>query len=125
MGLSWEDWRCLGYRVEADGKVVVVSGDAVDCDGLERLAKGADVLVHCCYLAEEEITDHDSELIAKYILASPSQVGRIAERAGARKLVLTHIKEKPKEMLRRVMEDIQRYYGGRVVVGNDLMAIDV
>ena len=103
MGLSWEDWRCLGYRIEADGKVVVVSGDAVDCVGIDRLAKGADILVHCCYLAEEEITDHDSKLIAKYILASPSQVGRIAERAGARKLVLTHIKKKPKEMLRRVM----------------------
>lgn len=125
MGISQDEWPCLGYRVEAGGKIVAVSGDAVDCDGLDRLARGADVLVQCCYLAEEEITDHGSELISKYILASPSQVGKIAERAGARKLVLTHIKKKPMEMLRRVVEDIQRDYRGEIIVGEDLLEIKV
>ena len=31
--------------LEAEGKVVAISGDAVACDGLTRLARGADLLV--------------------------------------------------------------------------------
>src|SRR6516165_2695857 len=41
-------WICYGYRFEAQGKVVAISGDTVDCDGLAQLAQNADVLVHCC-----------------------------------------------------------------------------
>jgi ribonuclease Z len=37
-------WVCLGYRVEAEGKAVAFSGDCVRCDGLERLARGVDLL---------------------------------------------------------------------------------
>jgi hypothetical protein len=40
-------WMCYGYRFEAEGKVVAISGDTVDCEGLAQLAHGADLLVHC------------------------------------------------------------------------------
>ena len=36
-------WVCLGYRVEAEKKVIAMSGDSVACEGLERLAQDADV----------------------------------------------------------------------------------
>ena len=47
-------WLCYGYRFEAEGKVVAISGDTVDCAGLARLAQNADVLVHCCYMASAD-----------------------------------------------------------------------
>ncbi|MCP4408672.1 MAG: MBL fold metallo-hydrolase [Gammaproteobacteria bacterium] len=90
LGIARDEWSCLGYRVEVEGKVITISGDTVDCAGLDRLAQGADVLIQCCYLAKAEMTNPDSELIAKHILACSPQVGKIAARAGVKKLVLTH-----------------------------------
>jgi ribonuclease Z len=52
-------WVCLGYRVEAAGKAIAISGDSVACEGLDRLAQDADVLLQCCYLARAEITTPD------------------------------------------------------------------
>ena len=39
------EWRCLGYRIEAEGKVITISGDTVLCDGIIGLAKNADLLI--------------------------------------------------------------------------------
>jgi ribonuclease Z len=36
----------VGYRVDDGGRSVVIAGDTVPCEGLDRLADGADVLVH-------------------------------------------------------------------------------
>ena len=36
----------VGYRVDDGGRSVVIAGDTVPCDGLDRLSSGADVLVH-------------------------------------------------------------------------------
>ncbi len=125
LGMTQEEWPCLGYRVEAGGRVVAVSGDAVDCPGLRRLARDASVLVQCCYLAGAEITDHDLELISEHVLAPSTMAGRIAAGAGVKKLVLTHIREKPDEMLRSMVEDVRRDFDGVLVIGEDLMEIQI
>ena len=125
LGLSRERWPCLGYRVEAEGKVIAISGDTVACDGLDSLARGADVLVQCCYLAEDEITHPEFERLAKYVIASSKQAGQIAARNHVKKLVLTHIRPKSEAMLHSMMEDVRREYDGEVYLGKDLMTIDV
>ena len=38
----------VGYRVEHDGKAVVLAGDTVPCAGLDELCRDADVYVHNC-----------------------------------------------------------------------------
>jgi len=125
LGMTQEEWPSLGYRVEAEGKVVTISGDSVECPGLQRLAMDADLLIQCCYLASEEIIDGDLKLIADHVLASSSMAGKIAARSGVGKMVLHHIKEKPAEMLRSMAEDIRRDYDGSVVIGEDLMEFEV
>lgn len=70
-----------GYRLEAEGKVVVISGDAAECPELVALAQGADLLVLECSFPDE---------LAKPDHLTPSQAARIAAQAGARHLVLTH-----------------------------------
>ena len=35
----------VGYRIEADGKAVVIAGDTIPCEGLDRLCAGADLYV--------------------------------------------------------------------------------
>ena len=65
------------------------------------------------------------KLISKHILASSSQVGKIATRAGAKKLVLTHFREKSEALMRSLAEDVRRDYKGELYLGEDLMVIDV
>ena len=84
-GLGFPDaflrrWTCYGYRFEAQGKVVAISGDTVDCAGLRRIAQGADVLVQCCYMASAEIKNEHFRRVAQYTLAAGDSVGKIAAR---------------------------------------------
>ncbi len=125
LGLSPEEWPCLGYRLEAEGKIIAISGDTVACEGLDRLARGADVLIQCCYLSQAEIATPASEWSARNVIASSGQVGKIAARNRVKKLVLTHIRPKSDAMLRTMVEDVRKDYDGDVVVGQDLMVIDV
>ena len=119
-------WNCYGYRLEAQGKVVVISGDTVPCDGIDRLAKDADVLVHCCYMASAEMDTEHFRRTARYTLASGDSVGKIAARANAKTLVLTHHKpRKDAHMLERLADEVARDFTGRIVVGSDLTEIDV
>ena len=125
LGLSRENWPCLGYRIEAQCKAIAISGDCVDCDGLDRIAHAADCLIQCCYLAEAEITGPAFEHLARYVIASSKQVGKIAARNQVKKLVLTHVRPKSEALMRSLKEDIRSTYHGDLVVGEDLMVIEV
>jgi ribonuclease BN (tRNA processing enzyme) len=119
-------WTCLGYRFEAEGKTVAISGDTIPCAGLDRLAAGADVLVQCCYLASEEINNEHFRRLAQHTMACAADVGRIATRAGVKTLVLTHHKTRTDQtMLDRIAEEVSRDFSGRLVMGEDLTEIDV
>ena len=118
-------WVCLGYRVEAEGKVVAFSGDCVGCDGLQHLARGADVLVQCCYMARAELTTPYFVRLARETIACADSVGRIAREARVKKLVLTHFRRMSEAMTRSILADVARDYDGPVVLGADLMEIVV
>jgi ribonuclease BN (tRNA processing enzyme) len=125
LGLSQEEWPCLGYRLEAQGKAIAISGDAVACEGLNRLAQASDVLVQCCYRAESEITTPQLAIQAKYVIASSGQVGKIASQNRVKKLVLTHIRPKSETLLGLMLDEVRTDYSGEVILGEDLMTIDV
>jgi ribonuclease Z len=69
---------CYGNRFEAEGKVVGISGDTVDCEGLAQLTHGADLLVHCCDMASAEIENEHLRHVARHTLAAGDTVGKIA-----------------------------------------------
>ena len=115
-----EQWGCLGYRMEAESKVIAISGDSIAYDGLDRLARDADVLVLCCYLAKAEITNPYMEHMAKDTIACSDTVGKIAKQAGVKKLVLTHFGPKPPAMIEEIASDVSRDYDGQVILGTDL-----
>ncbi len=125
LGLSHKDWPCFGYRLEAEGKALAISGDTVACNGLDRLAQGADVLVQCCYLAEDEVVTPAFERLARYVIASSGQVGKIAARNNVKKLVLTHFRPKPEALMCTLAQDVRQDYRGELVLGEDLMVMDV
>jgi ribonuclease Z len=81
----------VGYRVDHGGHAVVLAGDTVPCEGLDRLCDGADVYVQTVIRADlvraipaprlQDILDYHS---------SCEDAGRTAAKAGVRTLVLTH-----------------------------------
>lgn len=125
LGISQENWKCLGYRIEAEGKTATISGDTVDCQGLTALAKDTDALVLCCYLSTKELEDIEGSLIAKHILTCSPQVGEIAKKANAKKLILTHIREKSDALLEESVREIRTCFNGEVILGHDLLVVDV
>jgi ribonuclease Z len=125
LGISQADWKCLAYRIEANGKSVTISGDAVDCQGLDSLAKNTDALVMCCYLSKKEMMDKEGDLTGNHILACTPQAGQIASKAKAKKLILTHIREKNSELMKDLVDEISADYEGEIVTGEDLMEIRV
>jgi ribonuclease BN (tRNA processing enzyme) len=69
----------LAYRVEADGRSLVYSGDTDISDSLVDLAKAADLLVLEC-ANPFKVPGH----------LTPAEAGSLAARAGVARLVLTH-----------------------------------
>ena len=118
-------WVCLGYRVEAEGKVVAFSGDAVACGGLDRLALDADVLVQCCYMARTELTTPYFARLARETIACADSVGRIARKARVKKLVLTHFRRSPDAVIQSIASDVAHDYDGPVVLGSDLLEVTI
>jgi ribonuclease Z len=125
LGLTQEEWPSLGYRFEVDGRRVVISGDTVRCDALIALAADADVLIHCCYLAEAMITSPARRLLADTVIATSGQVGKIATEARVKQLVLTHFSPMASEQLAALEADVRRDYAGTVVLGEDLLTVEV
>lgn len=125
LGIAQSGWQCLAYRIEALDKSICISGDSVECSGLERLAHNADALVMCCYLSREEIQNREAALINDHILACAPQVGKIATKAKVGKLILTHIREKSDAEVDAMVADIKADYDGEIIAGKDLMRIQV
>jgi len=125
LDLPLEKWATVGYRVSAAGKHVAISGDAVAGKSLAVLAAGADVLVMCAYLAATEIVSPTDRFLVDHVLAGAPQAAAIAVEAGARRLVLTHIREKSEADLARMLEEVRTAFPGEVIVGHDLLVIEV
>jgi ribonuclease Z len=125
LDLTIDQWSTLGYRVEAEGRSVAISGDAVSDEGLLGLALGADVLVTCAYLSEDEITTDADRFLTEQILAGAPQAAEIAAAAGVQRLVLTHIREKSAEAVAAMRDQVAATFEGEVIIGEDLLAIEV
>lgn len=78
-----------GYRIERDGKVLVICtdlehGDQIDAS-VVAFAQGADLLVHEAQYTTEELATHQGWGHSSY-----EQAIQVAEQAGVKQLVMTH-----------------------------------
>jgi ribonuclease BN (tRNA processing enzyme) len=113
-------WRCLAFRVEADGKVFSFSGDAVLSDALIRIASDADLHLQCCYMASSEMKSGHFQGVGKYTLACSDTAGKIAMQARVKRLVLTHFRQTTPALIEEMRADIARDYSGPVEFSSDL-----
>lgn len=125
LDLPIEQWSTLGYRVDAEGKSIAISGDAVAGASLGELAANTSALVMCAYLSEDEITTDADRFLTEQILSGAPQAAVIAADAGAERLILTHIREKSDQAGETMRDQVATVFDGEVIVGEDLMTIDV
>ena len=120
---NWE-WS-FGYRIDAPGKSIVISGDTAPCAAVEEAARGVDVLVHECY-PEVRLQPEDrpgGDEWPKYMRAfhtSDRELGALAARAKPKLLVLSHVVRMggtDEELLAGVRAG---GYTGDVVIARDL-----
>jgi ribonuclease BN (tRNA processing enzyme) len=76
--------EAYGFRVEHAGRTLAYSGDTGPCDALLALADGTDL-----FLCEASFTDGKEDVPELHL--NGRQAGEHADRAGAARLVLTHI----------------------------------
>lgn len=119
----------LSYRVEHEGRAVVISGDTVPCEGLDRLCDGADVYVQTV-LRRENVLAVPNERFHDILTYHSDLEGtaRTAERGKVAKLVLTHLMPPPppgddESWAEPWLADIRTIYDGTIVVGRDLLEI--
>ena len=125
--------EAYAYRFDTRDRSVVISGDTAYLPKLAEFAKGADVLIHeAMYLPAIDVivkAAPDPDHLRKHLLASHTStedVGKIAEQAGVRTLVLSHlVPGLPSNVITDEMwaEGVRKHYSGSVIVGKDLMEI--
>ncbi len=119
----------VAYRVETSDGAVVISGDTVVCDEVERLARGANVLVHEAFRSALLAPAHERfpqlAAISKYH-ADAAEVGQMAARVGVPTLVLTHLIPAPssEKEVQGFVDDVRSGgYEGTLIVAEDLTAV--
>jgi ribonuclease Z len=117
----------VAYRVEDDGRSVVLGGDGVPCSGLDELCSGADAYVQTVIRDDlvrlvpnarfQDIVDYHSTV---------ADAARTATRAGVGTLVLTHyVPPMAPEQQNDWRALAAEHFAGDIVLGDDLTAIEL
>jgi ribonuclease BN (tRNA processing enzyme) len=115
--------ECFGYRLEAEGASFAYSGDAGPCKAMEDLARNADVMVHMCHFISGTALNAEFEKRNGGHL----EIARLAQAAGVRNLVASHITEQMDVpgVRERLIREMSEIFKGNLFFGEDLMEIPV
>lgn len=118
---SWKE--ALGYRFDADGKSIVISGDTRPADSVVEACNGCDMLIHEAYSGVAGNAENAAYFSAFH--TSALELGGVAMKAHPKLLVVMHYVSlgKPGEDDARLVNEIHEKFHGEVVVANDLDVI--
>lgn len=116
---SWKE--ALGYRFDANGKSIVISGDTRPSDSVVEACNGCDILVHEVYSGTPSGAD-DAAYFSSFH-TSTQQLGEIAAKARPKLLVVWHYVPLGQTNPTQMVDEIHRTFRGMVVVANDLDVI--
>ena len=113
--------EALGYRFDADGKSIVISGDTRPTDSVVGACSGCDVLMHEVYSGTPANAD-DAAYFSSFH-TSAQELGEIAAKARPKLLVVWHYVPLGDTDQTKMVDEIHRAFHGAVVVANDLDVI--
>jgi ribonuclease BN (tRNA processing enzyme) len=131
--------KSYAFRFETPDKVIVYTGDTGPSEAVTELARGADILISEVMnlpvlekvLANTKMWQTTPPAMRESLLRhfredhiSPEEVGKMATRAGVKKVVLTHILPTvpEKDLQQTFIDGVKKTYSGPVVVADDLMS---
>jgi ribonuclease BN (tRNA processing enzyme) len=120
----------IAYRIEVDGRSIVFGSDQTGGDPrFSTFAGGADVLVMHLGLSERA-----APLLTR-LHARPGTVGRLAQNAKAKRLVLSHFMKAPPSVttpewfslydLDHTVAEVGKYFPGPIIPAADLQCIPI
>ena len=125
-----------GYRFDFQDRSIAFSGDTVGLEEVAAMAKGADVLVHeaidmpaieaymRAQIAGGSPLNLDAAMAHMRADHTPTEeVGRIAQEAGVKTLVLSHLAPGENVSDQRWRDAAAKNFKGEIIVARDLMVI--
>ncbi len=117
----------IGYRLEHEGSTAALVGDTIPCPGVDELVAGVDAYV------QTTIRDDIVKLIPNEMLqdildyhSGLGDAAQTAARAGAKRLVLTHMVPAPQpEQYPEWVAMAAEHFDGEVVIGDDLTTVTI
>lgn len=123
----------LGYRIEYNDRSLVISGDTKRSDNLIKHAMGADILVHeamqmefvqrAADLQEAKGNARNQQIAEamKSYHSSPADAAETAQKAGVKKLVLSHLTPAPENPISRrfYTKGLDDIFSGPVFLAED------
>lgn len=110
----------LAYRIESKEGTVVVSGDTRPSNSVIELAKGADLLIHEC-----SVLDDMAKFAKDSHHSTASEVGQVADQAGVKRLILTHLFPQTKGRGNEMVQSVRTRFHGEVIASYDLLEVNV
>ncbi|MEL6241882.1 MAG: MBL fold metallo-hydrolase [Pseudomonadota bacterium] len=108
---------CIAFALSSGGKKFVYSGDSGSSQELETLADRADLLLHWCYRLDSQPAE--GEMAA--LTPTPSQIGALAQRCSAQRLILTHFRPSmdSEQQHAEALDQVAKVYNGPVTIAED------
>lgn len=104
----------LAYRIEAEDKVAVYSGDTEPSQRVAALAYGADLLIHECSFPEPfDVTNH----------STPRKLANVLLNTDAKRIVLTHLYPQAMGHEDEMAREVGKISGVPTESGWDLMTL--
>ena len=110
----------FAYRIDSGESSVVISGDTRPCKSVIDLARGADLLIHECSFPDDMI-----EFARETYHSVASEVGDVANQAGVKKVVLTHLFPPCKGREMEIVKSVRNRFSGEIITSHDLLEINV
>lgn len=105
----------LAWRVNLAGCSITFSGDMSNkFNTLATLAKGSDILIAHNAISESQ------KGVARNLHMPPSEIGKIAQQAGVKKLILSHRMMRTLGLEQETLRFIRKNYQGSVVFADDM-----
>ena len=102
----------LAYRIEAEDRVLVYSGDTEPSPRVAALAEAADLLIHECSFPEPfDVTNH----------STPKRLGRMIK--NVKRVVLTHFYPQAEGCEEDMALEVSELSGAPVLAGWDMMTL--
>jgi len=117
--LSEEDLSCL-VRLSGLKRAILFTSDTVPNRYLEKYAQNVDVLIH-----EVILTHKRAKLARRHGHSTSREAGELAQRAGVKQLILTHIYGEKVVKEKDLLEEAKKSFSGPVYLAHDFDKIDI